>query len=277
MSGLVTYQGDSLYPLPLLYINTTRMQDAQPAVVSNISIKDHSNRFDVLSLLDSCKDGAEIYDMNLSTAAVLGSRFPYLSPAGAIKNNYFVDGGYFDNSGAGIAHETMLYIDNLQESDKDLKKLLNGRKIEYLVVHLQNSPHDSIDLESVHPLINDLATPIKTLAGSYSQQTNVNDVRLYKYLYNLQDSVYSGGYEQWVKSPQSQIYKINLYDAEACQKSNLPMSWVISELKADSISGVCLNGNKRLKDLIKRIRQPRGGSTQNNSLTSFRYHDSEGF
>lgn len=251
MSKLVTYQKDELYPLPLLYINTTRMQDAQPAVVSNILLEKHSKRADVLSLLDPSKHDTEKYDMNQSTAAVLGSRFPYVSPAGVIKNNYFVDGGYFDNSGAGIAHETMLFIDQFKKK-VELDTILNGRKIEYLVIHIQNNPSDSNSLKSVHPLVNDLATPIKTLAGSYSQQTSVNDSRLYNYLYE-QDSTIHTDVEQWIRSSESQVYKINLYDAEACVKEKLPMSWAISKLKANIMSTNCLNGNVRLDSLIDRI------------------------
>ncbi|MEP7238340.1 MAG: patatin-like phospholipase family protein, partial [Ferruginibacter sp.] len=96
------------YRLPIICINTTRMQDGIPAVISNISINDirFNKRVDLLSLL------GEQRDIKMSQAVVLGASFPYLSPAGRIdyvrcdtckpKPNYFVDGGYFDNSGSGV-------------------------------------------------------------------------------------------------------------------------------------------------------------------------------
>ena len=248
MSSLVTCKKKIGYKLPLLYINTTRMQDAMPAVVSNINLKEHSERLDVLTLLDSMPMN-EMHDINLSTAAVLGSRFPYVSPAGAIKNHYFVDGGYFDNSGAGIAHETMLFIDQNKE-----KLRLEKRIIEFLVIHIQNNSLGSDSLKSVHPLVNDLAAPGKTLAGSYSQQTNLNDGRLYQYLYNRQGGNSGLTYEEWLPSAASAVYKINLYDAEVCNNSKLPMSWAISATKADTMSIQCLQGNTRLRSLVKKLK-----------------------
>src|SRR5205085_4679417 len=95
--------------LPILCINVTQMQDGSPGVISNILIdrKNFNNRVDVLSLLP------DSLDIHLSTAAIMGARFPYISPAGRIdemiprrgkpskikdstRAHYFVDGGYFD-------------------------------------------------------------------------------------------------------------------------------------------------------------------------------------
>ena len=56
------------------------MQDGRPGVISNIKIESSAfgKRIDVLGLLK--KDT----DMRLSTAVIMGARFPYLSPAGRI-------------------------------------------------------------------------------------------------------------------------------------------------------------------------------------------------
>jgi hypothetical protein len=68
--------------LPILCINTTRMQDGRPGVISNIQIEDNNNTFgkrlDVLKLLTHDSD------MRLSTAVVMGARFPYVSPQAAL-------------------------------------------------------------------------------------------------------------------------------------------------------------------------------------------------
>ncbi len=87
--------------LPVLFVNTTRMQDGNPGVVTNLDLeKDLFNsRIDLVKLLDSNRD------MSITTASILGARFPYLSPAGRLQDSYFVDGGYFDNSGAGAVQE----------------------------------------------------------------------------------------------------------------------------------------------------------------------------
>jgi hypothetical protein len=63
-------------------------------------------------------------------------------------------------------------------------------------------------------LINDLAAPVKTLIGSYSNQTYVNNLRLFKYLLQINkgDTTY---------------IPFNLYQKE--EKDLYPMNWVISD------------------------------------------------
>ena len=76
------------------------MQDGRPGVVSTMKL-DYNIFGRRLDVLDSLRPGE---DVHLSSMVILGARFPYVSPAGRIRNNYFVDGGYFDNSGAGVVH-----------------------------------------------------------------------------------------------------------------------------------------------------------------------------
>ena len=177
---------DTNNSLPVLCINTTRMQDGRPGVISNIKIDNSAfgKRIDVIGLLK--KDT----DMRLSTAVIMGARFPYLSPAGRINHygadtsiNYFVDGGYFDNSGAGVVHEMIVGI---QEIIKELERKDTAynylKKLDFHVIHITNSPVSADILNRVNPLRNDLMAPILTLVGSYGTQTDVNDSRLQKYL-----------------------------------------------------------------------------------------------
>jgi hypothetical protein len=62
---------------PVVCINATRMQDASPAVVSNIKLETavFGKRIDILDNLEKDKD------ISIATAIVLGARFPYFSPA----------------------------------------------------------------------------------------------------------------------------------------------------------------------------------------------------
>ncbi len=91
--------------LPSLFLNTTRVADGRKVVQSNLNFKP--------------EEAYDIYDPDLLTAdlTVAGAvhnsaRFTYLSPAGLIWQlghdskkatpwGYVVDGGYFENSGAG--------------------------------------------------------------------------------------------------------------------------------------------------------------------------------
>jgi hypothetical protein len=214
---------DSSNKLPILCINTTRMQDGRPGVISNLQLDDNVNTFgkrlDVLNLL------AKDTDIRLSTAIVMGARFPYVSPAGRIDRlgndsiaNYFVDGGYFDNSGAGVVHEMIIGLYELirrwNVGDSVGKGLVN--KLSFYVIHITNSPSGSPRLEKVHPLKNDLLAPITTLAGAYGAQTDVNDSRLKKYL-------------QLAYAPDNSHYQLaELYNHISQDTLNFPMNWTIS-------------------------------------------------
>lgn len=205
------HPGDSL---PIFCINCTRMQDGRPAVVSNIRLEPgiFGKRLDILSELDSGQD------LKLSTAVALGARFPYISPAGRIKNSYYVDGGYFDNSGSGVVAEMITELRKLQGNDPDIMNISPGvKKLSFYIIHVQNGEAGDIIPQKIHPLMNDLAAPVNTLVGAYGTQTSVNDWRLEKYMNEL-DSLHSNAF----------YFKVNLHrDKE--RDDSYPMNWAISQ------------------------------------------------
>ncbi|NBO59321.1 MAG: patatin-like phospholipase family protein, partial [Chitinophagia bacterium] len=168
---------------PVIAINATRMQDGTPGLISNVKFENEisEKRIDILGLLDQNQS------MNISTAVVLGARFPYFSPAGRIKDQYFVDGGYFDNSGGGIVHEMILDLQHLITDTLNLHPDHPYQKIRFHVIHISNQADGKNKIRKIHPLVNDLAAPIKTIMGSYASQTDFNNLRLYKYLLELYD------------------------------------------------------------------------------------------
>ena len=229
-SEIIT-QKDKPYSLPLLCINTTRMQDGRPAVISNIDISDYryNQRLDFLDLLE------ETRDIKMSTAVVLGASFPYLSPAGRVdsgdKQHYFVDGGYFDNSGSGVVSEmiNILLTDTVYQQYKS--------KIKFYVLHMRNSPEGDAALGKVNPLINDLAAPVKTLVGAYGTQTIINDTRLG----NFMKSTY--GKDVYYR-------KFNLYNDG--KNITYSMNWVISDTLLHAMNN-SLGYNAELKKLAAEI------------------------
>jgi hypothetical protein len=238
--------------LPLLCINTTRVQDGSPAVVSTMRLNvvdSAGQRTDVLSLL--CPNDK----MALSTAAILGARFPYMSPGGRIGNQYFVDGGYFDNSGAGIVHEMLLELERIRNNAADtLSSSL--KKMKFYIIHVSNTEGGEDTYKKIHPFINNLASPLTTLVGSYSSQTNVNDNRLIRYLKDLNGDEHSEYY-----------YRMNLFIPG--KKESFPMNWVISskrlkimEKRPDSIPGI----ETLRKNLADRLRPVEAGMKTNNSM-----------
>ncbi len=229
-SEIIT-QKNKPYPLPILCINTTRMQDGRPAVISNIDLTDprFNKRLDFLDLLD------EDRDIKLSTSVVLGASFPYLSPAGRIdadnKQHYFVDGGYFDNSGSGVVSEMISIL------LKDPLYIKYQSKLQFYVLHITNSPQGDAALGKVNPLVNDLAAPVKTLIGAYGTQTIVNDERLW----NLMNNTYGDPLH---------YRKFNLYDDG--KSITYSMNWVISDTLLNAMN-YSLGYNAELKKMVTEI------------------------
>lgn len=235
-SEIIT-QKNKPYTLPIICINTTRMQDGIPAVISNININDYrfNKRVDLLSLL------GEKRDIKMSQSVVLGASFPYLSPAGrmndttaAEESNYFVDGGYFDNSGSGIVSEmiNILVQDTLYQKYKS--------KLKFYVLHATNSPQGDSYLKTVNPLVNDLAAPVKTLVGAYGTQTIVNDRRLWNQL-------------KVMYLNEKHYIKLNLYDTSI--KISYPMDWVISDTALGAIKQR-LYSNGEISKLVNEMNRP---------------------
>jgi hypothetical protein len=179
--SFLDFEPDSINQFPLLVINSTRVNDCGPAAVCNFDM-DSSNdvfgkRIDLINLLPKGKD------IRLSTAMILGARFPYISPAGKIgSSSYFVDGGYFDNSGTGVVQEMILELQRLKSETSSLGRMV--RKLDFYVMHLSNTPNPDSNKrkkDRISPVVNDLASPILTLAGSFVSQTSINDARLTNY------------------------------------------------------------------------------------------------
>jgi hypothetical protein len=207
------------YQLPILCINVTRMQDGNPGLVTNVKLDSRmfNNRVNVI---DSIEAGQ---DISLSTAAILGARFPYISPAGRIKQEYFVDGGYFDNSGAGVVQEMIRAILTYgrNSADLDFSRIKNLR---FEVIHITNSPGGASIIEPVAPIKNDLMAPLLTIVGSYDMQTTVNDSRLQNFIKDI--PVISGNKATYYQIP---LYKD--YDELDSTKKEAPyaMNWFISD------------------------------------------------
>lgn len=219
--------------LPMIFINATRMQDGRPSVISTIKLDYHAfgKRVDILGRLE---DGQ---DIKLSTSVVLGARFPYISPAGRIDSSYYVDGGYFDNSGAGIVNEMLIALNEYRNDQLATRPYL--KNLRFYVIHAQNGYSGGGNINKVNPIINDLAAPFLTLVGAYGTQTSVNDWRLIKYMEGLYYNTKEKGY-----------HPVNLYSGT--EKEEFPMNWVISNYYINKMNRQ-LYTNPDLQNLVSWI------------------------
>ncbi len=215
LSEVFDYSGK----LPVLFINSTRVDDGKPGEISSIKLPAGSQRIDMLHLIDS---NALIYgggnDLRLATAAVLSARFPYVSPAGNILNNYFVDGGYFDNSGSGIVLEYMQELKTILRDSSDSLIRRYAPKLHFSLIQIYNgSVIASNNKKPMHPLVNDMLTPILTLEGTQGSSTRVANGILDRFF-----TEFNGG------APARPI-QFSLYDSLKNKEEDYPMSWVISD------------------------------------------------
>jgi hypothetical protein len=196
--------------LPILFVNTTHVQQGAPAVISSIRLQSFSRRMDVLDSIEKTALTKAKGDIRYSTAVVLGARFPFVSPAGGIGAEDFVDGGYFDNTGAGIVHEMVQYLDSMMKTDPVRRKLY--AKIHFKLIHISNSSLKPTTDNPLKPVENDLAAPLLTVLNTYASQTEVSDQRLITFLRRRENG--------------NPYLRINLNTKN--DQFEYPMNWVIS-------------------------------------------------
>jgi hypothetical protein len=246
------------YKLPIFCINVTRMQDGNPGVVSNVKLDslNFNNRVDVLELMPDDKD------ISLGTAAILGARFPYVSPAGRIdeeitkdslRPHYFVDGGYFDNSGAGIVQEMIRLINNYVRTSNDPVIKSRAAKLRYVILHITNGPVGGSILNPVSPLTNDMAAPLLTIVGAYDMQTTVNDQRLRNFLKDV-DSMGPAKAAYYPIHLYKEYFERELDSTTGKRKKEdpYPMNWFISDTMRHRMDARLIS-NPRLNNLIQGI------------------------
>jgi hypothetical protein len=227
---------------PILCLNTTCMGNGLPGVVSSVSLKGVSKRIDIL-------DSIPGIDMHLSTAAVLSSRFPYISPAGHLswggRKHYFVDGGYFDNSGAGATLEMLVRIEELACYGTDHVEDWFQR-LKPIIIHISNTaPYEERGDGGVHVVANDVAAPLLTVLGTYASQTNINDERLKMHIARV--------------FPHSPLpIDINLY--EEASQLEFSMNWSISKKMLHTMDSLALR-HPAVPVVLRAVHPARSGNS----------------
>jgi len=208
---------DTSGALPALFITTTRVQDGMPCILGSTQLPPNSQRRDVTKLLDTMNK-----DIRFATAVILSSRFPYISPAGSIRQQYFVDGGYVDNAGSGIMLDFVEGIYDLtQQGPETASPMIDTfeklwQHVNLHMIHIYNSPTYKAEFDRINPLTNDLMNPVITLAGLQGSSTHIYTANLRHYFNLFNHDTASG------------VIKYSLYDPVKTDEEGYPMSWAIS-------------------------------------------------
>jgi hypothetical protein len=106
-------------------------------------------------------------------------------------------------------------------------------------MHITNETENEKSIEKTHPLVNDLGAPVKTILGSYTSQTDINNLRLYKYLLEI----YKGD---------TTYRSINLY--KKGEGDEYPMNWSISDQSLGRMN-IRLAAHEGIPSILRSIKQ----------------------
>lgn len=128
--------------LPALIINGTSEKTGRRIITSNLVID--ANLF--TDALDYFKMISPQHDIAVSTAAHNSARFPYIDAAGTLMTegrmtDRIVDGGYFENFGAGSIYDLLRAL-NEEKAAFEGKK---GRAIKFFVIQISSDPELEIE------------------------------------------------------------------------------------------------------------------------------------
>lgn len=207
--------------LPPLFINSTRVEDGNPFVISSLSMESSIIQ-DLYRYIDD-DEGFKI-----STASLLSARFPYVGPAGIIEYNKIVesddgiretierdsmglvDGGYFDNTGANTTFEILM---ELYESGE-----FNYEENRPVVIYLKNGSDTEETSLSTESLLYQILAPLNTTM----QLRDANTLTGLKRVHDL------------VTFLEGELYILSL-EREKEYNAEIPLGWALSAITQSEI------------------------------------------
>jgi hypothetical protein len=179
------------YHIPALFLGVTQVENGYPYLICNISFTNTgiSNKPGEpgLGLIHDVYYYTAVKDLRISTASLLSARFPYVGPAGILSKNSqtagFVDGGYFDNTGANAAYQILTAIaDKIENGADDPAAAKFKAKVLPIVIYLRNNPDTPETHDSGRAALYQLTAPIKAIFQVQSSHTANAVQRLKSYI-----------------------------------------------------------------------------------------------
>lgn len=229
--------GDSSVSVPVLMLNTTHVQTGQRMVVSHV--QPDSADFNGLPSLAMLNDSLHA---PLSSAAFLSARFPFVTPEGTLTARggvqRYVDGGYFDNSGATTVAE-MLTARTIERPPYPIRPvvLLVGFTSRKTAVKRENYTKQGL---------NEALTPLRTLMNTRDARGDVAVAQLKTLVERMTQ-----------RGAPAEIVEIDLAESGI----PLPLGWLISDATRQSMRGslapanYCASEAKRRRDAGAPARQ----------------------
>lgn len=200
---------NSNFEIPALFINITRVDNGMPVLVSNLTFAQRSSEYG--NIIEDFYAYSQ-NDIRLSTAALLSARFPYVSPAGILKIKEpvvdpaesqetarppkfrerrigFVDGGYFENTGANTAYE--IYMEIARHFEKGTTtdpSRPSWDKLKPVIVYIKNGSQTENLKNPGGTLYSQFKAPIDTLFQTRDAHTHnaVSKIKEFVEMYNGQ-------------------------------------------------------------------------------------------
>ena len=202
--------------MPAVFINTTEAESGLQCIWSNVSL-------DSLTLgrqRDLARRSG--IDLRYSTAINLSTRFPLVSPGATIfyadgevkERKHFVDGGYFENTGA----ETLLEVMKLLK--------LENKKVKPYVLQFNFADDDSTITPTSIKKFSEVMEIIGAIYNTRSGRSNISQAYL----------------EQYVRSLNGEFISLNL----SLNTKQFPMSWILSNTAMDRL-------NDAIDDMVKPV------------------------
>ncbi|MCP1384993.1 patatin-like phospholipase family protein [Runella salmonicolor] len=175
------WRGKRKYEVPSLFLNCTRVETGEKAILSNLAFKNDPSfgSRDGQPAIDVQEDIAR--NIRVSTAAFMSARFPVVTPPATIQypdmnadDRYnIVDGGYVDNSGLETAVSILSSIQDVikpgkDSSQKSPKTLLDSliRNIHIHLIMIKNSDEGELNIKPIKGLY-ELKAPLSAFFNSW--------------------------------------------------------------------------------------------------------------
>lgn len=202
--------------MPAVFINTTEAESGLQCIWSNVSLDSVT--------LGRQRDLARRsgIDLRYSTAINLSTRFPLVSPGATIfysdgevrERKHFVDGGYFENTGA----ETLLEVMKLLK--------LENKKVKPYVLQFNFADDDSTITPTSIKKFSEVMEIFGAIYNTRSGRSNLSQAYL----------------ERYVRSLNGEFISLNL----SLNTKQFPMSWILSNTAMNRL-------NDAIDDMVKPV------------------------